>query len=249
MSLRIATYNVRRGGWPRRHALVRVLRGIDPDLAVLQEATDATVVADLAGAIGGTVVLQAPGRSVAVVSRVEWRTARWHTIAPSRTLAEIELASGLRVVGAHLSAGLSRRGERRREVEAAGVLRVIDGGSDAPVVIAGDLNAIAPGDKPVIADLPGWIRILLRLDGGIGTAVLERLLSAGYVDAFRDRNPDAPGTTMPAADPTVRLDYVLLDPRLAPALAWCRVWSAGGADLVTASDHLPVVAELELPAG
>lgn len=248
MRLRIATYNIRRGGRTRRHLLAGVLGQLESDVTVLQEATDPAVVGFLAEATGGRVVLQAPGRSVAVLSRVEWRSAAWRVVAPGRAVADVELASGIRVLGAHLSAGLSWRGERRREVEAGGVLAVAGSADARPTIIAGDLNAIAPGDRPVIADLPAWIRILLRMDGGIGTTVIQRLLDAGYVDAFRRLHPDDPGTTMPASAPSVRLDYLLLTRRLAASLAWCRVGGADPGELAAASDHLPVVAELNLSA-
>lgn len=48
------------------------------------------------------------------------------------------------------------------------------------------------------------------------------------------------GLTMPASAPTARIDYLLASPDLRPV----RAWTAGDA---TASDHLLVVAELEVP--
>ncbi len=227
--------------------LARVLGTISPDVTVLQEATDPAVVRSLADATGSLVVLQAPGRSVAVLSRVDWDAAAWRAVGPARAVADVELACGIRVLGAHLSAGLSQRGERRREAEVRVLLAAAPSGP-RPTVIAGDLNAIAPGDRPILADLPRWIRVLLRFDGGITTAAMHRLLAAGYVDTFRHLHPDDHGTTMPALAPSVRLDYLLLTPQLLPAVAWCRVGEADPDDLVAASDHLPVVAELQLPA-
>lgn len=249
MKLRIATYNIRRGGWSRRYALARVLGAIRPDVAVLQEATDPAVVRLLADATGCRVALQAPGRSVAVLSRLDWHDARWHPVGTGRSVADVDLACGVRLLGAHLSAGLSRRGERRREAEIEALLAVAGVADRDPTVIAGDLNAIAPGDTPRLADLPRWIRVLLRFDGGIGTSVMARVLAAGYVDAFRRLNRLDPGTTMPAIAPSVRLDYLMLGPALAPVTEWCRVGGADRADMVAASDHLPVVAELELADG
>jgi endonuclease/exonuclease/phosphatase family metal-dependent hydrolase len=245
--LRIATYNIRRGGWPRRHALARVLGAIDPDVAVLQEATDPDVVRMLADATGSEVVLHTTANSVAILTRRAWREARWHAIAPRRFAAEVDLACGVRILGVHLSAGLSSRGERRRALELERLLAVAGEGPAGGTIIAGDLNAIAPGDNPAVSDLPRWIRILLRFDGGIATTVVERVLDAGFVDAYRQHNPGDPGTTMPAIAPSVRLDYLMLGPALATAVEWCRVGVAEPADLVIASDHLPVVAELELP--
>jgi endonuclease/exonuclease/phosphatase family metal-dependent hydrolase len=227
--------------------LARVLGEIAPDVAVLQEATDPAVVQTIADATGSRVVLQAPGRSVAVLSRLDWHAADWRFVAAGRAVADVELAGGVRLLGAHLTAGLSRRGERRREAEARALLAAMGPGSTAPTILAGDLNAIAPGDRPVVAALPTWIRVLLRVDGGIGTTAMRSLLAAGYVDAFRTLHPDDPGLTMPAMAPSVRLDYVLVSPDLAAAVVACRVGGPDATELAAASDHLPLVAELELP--
>lgn len=247
MRLRLATYNIRRGGGSRRHVLARVLEEIAPDVVVLQEATDPVVVQTLADATGSRVVLQAPARSVAVLARVAWQAAEWRAVGPGRAVADVELAGGVRLLGAHLTAGLSRRGERRREAEARALLAVAGGGAARPTILAGDLNAIAPGDRPLLAALPRWIRILLRVDGGIGTTAMGSLYEAGYVDAFRSLHPDEPGLTMPAMAPSVRLDYVLVSAGLASSVVSCRVGGADPSELGAASDHLPLVAELDVP--
>ena len=115
MKVRIATYNIRKGGRRRRRFLADVVQGLDPDVTVLQEATDPRVVRYVADAAGARVVIHAPGRSVAMLSRVATTEARWHRMARARNFVEVELAdAGIRVIGVHLSAGLSGRGERRR---------------------------------------------------------------------------------------------------------------------------------------
>ena len=133
-------------------------------------------------------------------------------MARARNFVEVELAeTGVRVIGVHLSAGLSGRGERRRLPEINRVLQVADAPPGAGrTLIAGDLNAVAPGDLSAVARLPAWIRLLLRVDGGIGTTVVARVLGEGYTDAYRRLNPDVVGPTMPAAAPSVRLDYLML---------------------------------------
>jgi len=250
VTLRIATYNIRKGGRGRQRAIADVLRALDADIAVLQEATDPRVVAWLAEATGSAVAMGGAGRSVAILSRVPRPDGRWHAFRMGHAFAELDLADrGIRIMGVHLSAGLSARGERRRGIELESLLEVA---AQAPgpgrTVIVGDLNSISPGDILIRAALPTWIRVLLRVDGGIGTTVVQRVLDAGFVDAFRLLNPKEPGQTMPAIAPTVRLDYVMVGPDLVPAVTACRVGEVDRSLLVAASDHVPLVVDLDLPA-
>lgn len=250
MTLRIATYNIRKGGRKRQGFLADVVRALDADVTVLQEATDPAVVRHLAEATGSDAIIHARGRSVAVISRRPLERVAWHRMAPTRSFVEVELAGvGIRVLGVHLSAGLSMRGERRRLREIERVLAVACAApGPARTLIVGDLNAVAPGDLISVVGLPAWIRLLLRLDGGIGTAVVGRVLADGFTDAFRHRHPDTAGQTMPVASPSVRLDYLMLGPGIVPVLGACGIGSAALPVLLAASDHLPVVADLDLPS-
>jgi endonuclease/exonuclease/phosphatase family metal-dependent hydrolase len=248
VTLRIATYNIRKGGRGRRAPIAEVLRALDADVTILQEATDPTVVAWLAEATGSAISISGAGRSVAVLTRVPRAEAHWHAFRTGHAFAGLDLAeSGIRILGVHLSAGLSARGERRRGVELDTLLAVAaEAPGPARTLIVGDLNSISPGDIPIRAALPRWIRVLLRVDGGIGTTVVERVLGAGFVDAFRHVNPNEPGATMPAIAPTVRLDYVMAGPELTPSISSCWIGEVDRALLVAASDHLPLVAELDV---
>ena len=250
MTLRIATYNIRKGGRKRQGFLADVVRALDADVTVLQEATDPSVVRHLAEASGSDTVIHARGRSVAVISRRPVGRVSWHRMAPTRSFVEVELADhAVRVLGVHLSAGLSMRGERRRLREIERVLAVACAapGPDRTLIV-GDLNAVAPGDLTSVVHLPAWIRLLLRVDGGIGTAVVGRVLADGFTDAFRHLHPDVAGQTMPVASPSVRLDYLMLGPGVLPTLGACGIGSAPLPTLLAASDHLPVVLDLDLPA-
>ncbi len=247
MTLRLVSYNIRKGGRRRSRLISEVLRQLDPDLVVLQEAIDPGVVVEVGHEINAHVVLAAPGRSVAVLSRMGELEASWHRGSHGPRYAEVRLPSiDARLLGLHLTAGLSGRGERRRAREAEQILATVAGGSGAAacVVLAGDFNAVAPGDLPAVRRLPTWIRILLRVDGGISTRVMQRLLAAGFIDAYRRRNPDAPGATVPSDAPAVRLDYFLLGSDVAPRLVECRVAVTDPVLLAAASDHLPIILEL-----
>ena len=55
MTLRIASYNIRKGGRGRQARIADVLQALDADVTVLQEATDARVVAGIAQATGSAI--------------------------------------------------------------------------------------------------------------------------------------------------------------------------------------------------
>ena len=246
MTLRLVTYNIRKGGRRRYRLISEVLRGIEPDVVVLQEAVDPWVVGEVSREIGAQVALAAPGRSVAILSRIGELDVAWHRGVHGPCFAEVALLSvEARLLGLHLSAGLSGRGERRRSREVEHVIAIAESGvGPAGVLIAGDLNAVAPGDLPTVARLPTWIRILLRVDGGISTRVVQRLIGSGFVDAYRRLNPGTYGATIPSDLPAVRLDYFLLGTAIAPRLVACDLASGDPVLLATASDHLPLVLEL-----
>ena len=165
---------------------------------------------------------------------------------PTPDLLELDLPDhGLRLLGVHLSAGMSGRGERVRIVEAGRLLEGIEGAAptglgaatpgpelagvpaaepgqkqvaatsvqpvtDHPVetgpqappattatgeparppwqsVIVGDFNAVAPGDAPVIRQMPLWLRLLLRFDGGIHRLDLDHEVTEAVAAARRAR--------------------------------------------------------------
>ncbi|MEA2538390.1 MAG: hypothetical protein QOF11_2624 [Chloroflexota bacterium] len=274
MTVRLVSYNIRFGGRRRRELIADVLRVTEPDIVVLQEAVDPAVVAWLGSELNLPHVVAESGRSVAALSRIPIADAVWHAARRGRSFLELRLdEQDLHVFGVHLTAGLSGRGERRRAVEAEQLLRRVtaipDGGQRS--ILVGDFNAIAPGDGPSVARLPMWIRILLRVDGGIRNEVMSRLFEAGFVDAHRALHPTEPGFTMPAIAPSVRLDYALIGPGLVDTLRACAPLSvvdpaAPGAPgsagpsgsgssesdfvlsmaLPLASDHLPLVTVLDV---
>ncbi len=246
--LRIVSYNIRFGGGARHAAIGQVLCESDGDVVLLQEATDGQVVRGLASELGMSVVAWEAGESVAVLSRAAVAGATRHRTRLGRSIVEVRLTQpAVRIFAVHLSAGLSRRGERRRLQEGAALLRAVGTDVDAGrSILAGDFNAIAPGDRPVIAMMPAWIRVLLRVDGGLRTQLMSTLLEAGYVDAYRRLHATEPGATMPSAVPVVRLDYTLLGPDVADRLDACAPSTLDPTLLMQASDHLPLVTTLDL---
>jgi endonuclease/exonuclease/phosphatase family metal-dependent hydrolase len=166
------------------------------------------------------------------------RTANHALPALSKTLLEIEV-DGIQLFATHLAS----RHEQATHPK-AGEVRAILGvlaRCGAPHLLAGDLNALWPGDA-VGAPPPG---VIPRGDAAEGAPreALRPLAEAGYVDCCRALH-DEPGYTYPAEAPWLRLDYVLASPNLAARLFAAGVASDGEA--ARASDHLPVWAEFAL---
>lgn len=243
--MRLVSYNIRFGGGRRVAFIGAVLADLEPDVVLLQEATDPAAVDRIARAAGLAHVYQRPGWSVAALLREPARAQAWHRPGRPHGFLEVSPAGdpALRLVGLHLPAGLSARGEGARLRAVDTLLGWTGGGADDETVLMGDLNAVARGDVPRVASMPFWLRMLLRFDGGIRTDVHDRLAAAGWVDAFRHLHPDAPGFTLPAGEPQVRLDYALV-----PRAMVDRIVACGPAQDVPlaarASDHLPLLTVL-----
>jgi endonuclease/exonuclease/phosphatase family metal-dependent hydrolase len=221
-----------------------VLGPLSPDLVILQEATDSRVVERLGEILELPHRVTRPGTSVAAIARERARHV-WHDPARGRTFLELEPAgSDLRLIGLHLPSGLSGRGERARLRAIDGVLAATGDGADERTLLIGDLNSVGPGDEPVVARMPTWLRVLLRFDGGIRTHVLDRLSESGWTDAFRWLHPTAPGFTLPARDPQVRLDYLLAPTAVLPRIRTCEPVS-DGPFVRQASDHLPLLSVID----
>ena len=113
---------------------------------------------------------------------------------------------------------------------------------DRPHVLMGDLNTYHPGDYANETDLNAF-RAQAEARGFtfFQAKVIPMLLKQGYVDACA-RHPQP---TWDADDELwARMDFILLSKPLAPALQSCRTINTPEAQ--QASDHLPVVATLNL---
>lgn len=243
MPLRIVSYNIRFGGGRRLERIAEAIRAIDPDVVVLQEATNPVAVDRLAALSGLAHPVCRSGHSVAALSRWPVRHA-WHDPPRARSFLEFEAPeSDLRFFGLHFPSGLSRRGENARLQHVHALLAVAGPRADARTILIGDLNSVGPGDEPLVARMPFWLRLLLRFDGGIRTEALERLAVAGWADAFRRLHPDEPGFTLPATHPRVRLDYALVPDPVLPRIRRCEP-VPNDPRTPPGSDHLPLLVEI-----
>lgn len=243
MTLRLLTYNIKRGGRGREAALARVISACSPDVVVLQEARDAAVVEHLARQCEMRQWGAQPRSSLGFLSRHPVAHYAWHHPRGSRhAFLELVLSNDMRIFGVHLAAVHSAWTERRRLRELRALLAAITEHQDGFHVLAGDFNTLAPGELLEIRQLPYRLRTFVWLSGGrIRWKTIEAVLAAGYVDGYRLLNPSTPGVTFPAWSPHLRLDFVFLHRNFASRLVVCEVIT--GADAEEASDHFPLFAE------
>lgn len=253
--MRLLTYNIREGGIGRAEELAEVIKAANADVVALQEARDPVVVERIATLAGFPFSGSRPSHSTGFLSRVPVLEYGWrHPPRTRHALLEVSLADGFpRVFVLHLRAWFSKWSEQRRARELRGLL---DGIRDQLIreerafafhVLAGDFNALAPGELFDSSPMPRWIRAMVWLNGrDIARSTIEMMQADGYVDAWRTVHADLqnePGHTFPVWHPHVRLDYVFAPAEYASRLTACEVRRTPDA-VRTASDHLPLLVEL-----
>jgi endonuclease/exonuclease/phosphatase family metal-dependent hydrolase len=248
VTIRLLSYNIRRGGIGREPALAQVIRASGADLVVLQEATRPEVVERLAADTQMVAWGSQRGQSLGYLSRLPLAERAWHRPAGSRhAFLDLQLEGiPVRIVGVHLSAVHAAWTERRRVRELRALLDGVRHHPQGLHVLAGDFNTLAPGELLDIRKLPHRLRALVWLSGGrIRWRTIATLLSGNYADGYRALHPQEAGLTFPTWDPHVRLDYVFLPAGRIAALVGCRVETADPAP--QASDHFPLLAEIVVP--
>ncbi len=248
MILRLLSYNIRYGGAGREEQLAAVIRECEPDLVILQEATQPHVVERIAKAAAMNAWGARPGHSLGFISRLEIAHHQWHPIRGSRrTFLEIILSGmEVRVFGLHLSAIHSNWTERRRVRELRALLAGIKQHQEGFHVLLGDFNTLAPGELLNTRLLPLRLRPFVWLSGGkVRWQTIQMMLDAGYTDGYRVIHPVDKGFTFPTWDPHIRLDYVFVPAPFSARLKGCQVQNESRT-AASASDHFPILAELEV---
>jgi exodeoxyribonuclease-3 len=247
MMFRLLTYNILNGGVGRTDAIAAVINACAPDLVLLQEATVPSTVERLAEATGMADWRTFKKQSLGFMSRRPVAFCQWIRPRISRH-AFIEIVpegEKLIVFGVHLSAVLAAWTEQRRTLEFRALMRSVAYHEDRFHVLAGDFNTIAPTDSLEIKTLPLYLRQLIWLSGGrVRWRAIQTVLDAGYADTFRMLHPEDPGFTLPTKNPQVRLDYVFVPQPHASRVLACDVVRHSAA--IGASDHFPVVADLQI---
>ncbi|HLM24499.1 MAG TPA: endonuclease/exonuclease/phosphatase family protein [Pyrinomonadaceae bacterium] len=248
MTLRLLSYNIRFGGRGREQTLAETIVAASPDLVVFQEATDPLVIERLAEATKFPIWAARRDHSIGFLSRQKVDYYEWHYPAAARhSFLEIVPAGGkVRVFGLHLSARFSKWDERRRTREIRSLLDGIKRHQDGFHVLVGDFNTLAPGEVLELDRLPAWIRALIWISGRkLQRESIQLVLDAGYADGFRTLHPDVIGYTFPTWDPHVRLDYVFVPKAFVNRLVKCEVITEPEERIRAASDHCPLIAELD----
>ena len=251
--LRLLTYNIYLGGTGRLEAIYEVIAHAQADIITLNEADDPVLVAALAerSAMHHVWAEGSGRRHIATLSRfpiIEWR------IYKTRPLTQAALETRLEAPGqpftlynVHLLPYPLLPLEIRRWQALGKLLAIIRQRQPGPHLIAGDFNAIAPGDPVLPRHDPAWAYRLMFLQGRrIFRLALTRLPQAGYTDCFRSLNPQTAGFTWTTDQLTSRNDYIWADAYWAARLHACWVVDDLAA-VYKASDHLPVLAEFGSP--
>lgn len=251
MLIKLLSYNIRFGGRGRERDLAAVIREIDPDLIVFQEATDPGVIARLARETALPYWAAKSGHSIGYASRLAIAHHEWHYPVRSKHsfLEIVPAGSETRIFGLHLSATFSKWSEARRTREIRTLLQGIAKYEAGLHVLVGDFNTLAPGELLNVQQMPAWIRALIWISGrDIQRATIQTMLDAAYTDGFRTLHPDDRGYTFPTWDPHVRLDYVFLPNAYAAHLHQCTVVKTP-TTVTQASDHFPLLAHIDIGAG
>jgi endonuclease/exonuclease/phosphatase family metal-dependent hydrolase len=255
VTVRLLTYNIREGGVGRAELIAEVIREASPDVVALQEARHPAVVERIAELANFPYWGARRLHSTGFLSRVPVIEHGWrHPPRTRHALLELSLGDGFpRVFVLHLRAWFSNWSEQRRARELRGLLDGIreqlerERNAFAFHVLAGDFNALAPGELFDSSPMPAWIRGMVWLSGrDIARSTIEMMRADGYADAWRTVHPDSaaePGYTFPVWNPHVRLDYVFTPAEFASRLTACEVRRTPDAAR-TASDHFPLLVEI-----
>jgi len=244
--VRLLSYNIKFGGRGRVDALRDVIRSAGPDIVLLQEATDQRVIEQLAIETELPNWGSRPDYSMGFLTKWHVSHHAWHQPGNARHsfLELVVEGADCRIFGLHLVAWFSKWTERKRAREIRALLDGIREHQHGFHLIAGDFNALAPGELLEVRRMPRWIRAMIWLSGrDISRETIQLMLDEGYVDAWRRLHPNDNGFTFPTWDPHVRLDYAFVPERYADRVAVCEVL-LDGEKVRQASDHAPILVEV-----
>jgi endonuclease/exonuclease/phosphatase family metal-dependent hydrolase len=230
-AVRLLSYNVR-SLRDDPAAVARVVRAIAPDVLCLQEVPRFGLWRvqrrRLANACGMRMAAgrRACGLAVLTAPHVERAAREFHLLTPDRGLHRRALAlavlemEGTRLIAASTHLDLENEPRRRHADEILTHLANARTRYNAPVILAGDINEEPGGDS--------WARLTDDLKDAYETA------------------PDGEGPTFSSRNPTRRIDGVFTDSTIRIAACGVPAEENIARDYPVATDHRPLVADLEL---
>lgn len=262
--MRIMGYNIYEGGLGRIDPLAEVIRQHQPDLVILPEAADRREFEKLAhrlhmeaflaqhpmlgardqmrGAVG--ILSKFPITQVCNLGTLDPRLTRAALCATVR----LPQGSQFTVIGLHFSAGELHANEATRLQELSAILDVAGklSAHHEPFALVGDFNSHHPDQQIDLSRIREKTRARIATQNfQIPRLVIAHLLQAGYLDAHAQLHPAANfQTSLSTRHPALRVDYVFIPAYLAATLKRCEYPQFGIAKF--ASDHFPVLADLEL---
>jgi exodeoxyribonuclease-3 len=264
VTVRVMTWNIKTGGVDRGRdsrlpAITAVVNRELPDILAMQELrdfdrSDGRRMREFADGVGMTAHLAVSvfGQPVAVLVRPPLRITGSRSVRfrlhHAAAVAHVPTDLGqLTVVSTHLNPFSPYRRMREARWMAARYAA-----KKRPVLLAGDLNGLAPGRNhaAALARIDArYRRRHLGADGGVDTRAVESLLDAGLVDLWEKAGEGDDATVPTSAGggeefAGMRLDYVLASAPVADRAHSARVIRGGEAEY--ASDHYPVAVDLEL---
>jgi endonuclease/exonuclease/phosphatase family metal-dependent hydrolase len=243
MSLRILSYNIQEGGEDRIPLIETVIAREAPDLVALAEVNSPRNAEKLAHALAMQLTLgeARSGFHVAWLSRLPVRRSRNHDLPIlAKTLLEIEVewqGQPLRAFATHLA---SRWDSSTPLDEIQAILEILRPTRGA-VILAGDFNALAPGERVGVPPPNVVPRPNTRDDDP--RPVIRHVLDTGMIDCYRAIHPQPPGYTYQSDHPWLRIDFIFASPSLAVHLRDSGIVTEPPTN--RASDHLPIWTEFK----
>jgi endonuclease/exonuclease/phosphatase family metal-dependent hydrolase len=189
--MRVLTYNILDGGIGRESFILETIEAIKPDIVMLQEVFDSTPLENFGSRLNMHYFLARGNsrRHLAIMSRfpiVEAHSYRPFPPSLKSTLnARLEYLPGqfVHAFGIHLVPHPFIMFELWRKWEIDVALRKAVLFDSEPCLLAGDFNAIAPGDAPNTQSWPKLLKFMLALQGGrLFRLAIQGILAKGFVD-------------------------------------------------------------------
>lgn len=253
MQLTVLTYNILNGGHGREAVIRAIIESLQPDIVLLQELLDADLLVSCGKLLNAYTFLTTSNSRfrLGLISRYPIIKAQsYHPFPICRALLEATIAlpfgQTLQLWGVHLMPQLAFPFELWRAWEIHVILRRTRQQHQQLCLIAGDFNAIAPGERVLVHLLPPLLKSTVLAQGGrVYHHAIAAMLRAGWTDCYRTLHPHSDGWTLPSSRPNARLDYIFVSAQLTSSLRECAVVT--DPPLVrSASDHLPLKASFTI---